>query len=342
MNEKKHIGGVFPLASVEVGDTPNSIWNAWTLDSKANYLFHNARSAIAYCVSQSRAKRFWIPAYICSAVSTLELSTISNLFYPVDEQFNPCSGFLEKNLVAGDIVLFVNYFGRPNHQAFTDFVRRKADVLWIEDCSQALDTGAPPLGDFRVFSPRKLLGVPDGGLLVDFYGCIQRPNLLPLKHKGAIELASKTRALKGKENRNDLWYPAFVKAEASMRVTLDGAHPVTRAILENTNMRNIARIRRENYLFLLRELGEISLLDDALLNWVPMGFPVRVSFRNEILKALHNNGVFASCHWSPLTVSTDRFLLEHSFSSEALTLPCDHRYSLEDMKFIVDLVRCLV
>jgi hypothetical protein len=73
---------------------------------------------------------------------------------------------LNAQLLADDLVIVADYFGWPPNQIFRDWVRERPDVLWVEDRAQVLWTGDPPWAPWCVFSARKLLGVPNGGILL--------------------------------------------------------------------------------------------------------------------------------------------------------------------------------
>ena len=336
----KIIGGVFALEDVSIERGIDSIWRHWTRSSKAQYLFHNARSAIRFVVEQQTPKIFWVPAYSCTEVACLSTRLTSQVkFYPVDAQLAPELNFLDDNIEPGDVVLVTNYFGRSCSKKITEFARDRASVIWVEDCAQALDTGVGPVGGVQIFSPRKLVGVPDGGLLVDFLGTITPPNLSSLVSGDLCMKAPQVRSEQLGRARNDLWFPAFKEAERSMSVSLERSHPETKKILSGVKLDKISAARKANYLTLYDELKEFAFFPEEPLSWVPLGFPIIVDDQERLLGYLHSKNIFATCHWSQLVAPKSEFQFEHNLSESLITLPCDQRYSTNDMLRIVAIVK---
>lgn len=336
MESNRFIGGVFAIEQQNVSRSYQSVWTRWAENAKAQYLFHNARSVFTYLVTQIRPSRLWLPAYCCQQISQLSnrLDTAVS-FYPVDEQLRPNIEFLYNCLRADDAVLVINYFGRCQSESLKRFVRSTKSVTWIEDCAQALALEGDPLGDFRVYSPRKLLGVPDGGVLVDYGGQLKVPALDPLTDEKIFLRPGELRARFSGEGRNDLWYPAFRAAEASMRVSQSQASTITMNVLLATDIDNLAIARRKNYIFLLEHLENLAFIKEKPVDWVPLGFPIAVNEQDKVLEHLHSRGIFASCHWKYLDAPKDKFSQEHKLANSLITLPCDQRYDIQDMGRIV-------
>ena len=330
------IGGVF--ASCDVSEpVEDSLWARWTKGAAAAYGFRNARSALWYILDQKRPRTFWLPAYCCPEVaSAAQAAKVSVAFYRLGPDLQPDLGDLAPHLEAGDVVLGVNHFGRPA-EALRPLAAARRDVTWIEDCAQAMDTAVPPWAPLRLFSPRKLAGVPDGGLLVDEEGQLAPPGLrrrsdARLRHAGLL----RRRDVGDRDNAR--WFDAFRKAEAAMTVEAVAMSPVTVKGLKGTAAEPALRARRYNYEVLRRELGALAFFPEPRPDWVPMGYVIRVEDAAAVGAQLAANRIFAPRHWARLAMSEPP-ALERSLSRQLLTLPCDQRYGEADMMRIVRTVR---
>jgi perosamine synthetase len=122
----------------------------------------------------------WVPGYFCDeALAPLRGLAAALRFYPCQPDLTPDWEFLERGVegTAGkQVLVLVHYFGFANaSQEAVDFCRRHGLTL-LEDAAHMLRL-APGLGmgELLVFSPRKLLAVPAGGVLVSspkFSGCL--------------------------------------------------------------------------------------------------------------------------------------------------------------------------
>ena len=174
------VGGVFALEETPMRPTSHSLLARWTADGRATYLFHNGRSCLRYVVADLRPRRLWLPAYLCPEIEVAVRGTADEVLYsPLVGELHPDTEFLVGELEAGDAVVGINYWGRPAAPSLSGAVGDLPGVTWIEDCAHTLDTGGAHFGDVRIYSPRKVVGVPDGGLLVDRAGILRPPELEP-------------------------------------------------------------------------------------------------------------------------------------------------------------------
>ena len=87
-------------------------------------------------------------------------------FYEVNYDLNILNLDWLNDVRSGDVVVLIDYFGFPSDKMVA--IGAKEKNAWVlRDASQALlsvhDDG---LADIVLFSPRKFLGVPDGGVLI--------------------------------------------------------------------------------------------------------------------------------------------------------------------------------
>lgn len=334
---REPIGGVFALEEPVRQADGETLLERWSKGAAAVHLFHNARSALSHILNSMQPSRLWLPAYLCPDTLQAVPDGLTLLYYPVGSALDPNFEVLESETRAGDAVLGIAYFGRPQPSVWRSMAQRRQDIFWIEDYAQALDTGGSPLSSLRIYSPRKLLGAPDGGILVDTDGKVPAP-LLELPGDTKFIDPYRMRAADPAGQLNERWYAAFRSVEAAMAVSRQAISVESRRILERTAVDPIANARRGNYRTLLETLSSHALFGDLPIDWVPLGFPMRFEDADGLCAWLAEHRVFAPRHWRDLPSPESDFPEEHALSRSLLTLPCDQRYGEDDMRFMAELV----
>jgi hypothetical protein len=336
--ERRIIGGVLPL-DVRLAIVANSVAARWQEDARWWYTAQNARSALVHLIRSKGPKTVWLPAFICCELAAAVSSVVSHLrYFSVADDLSPEVESLAANLATGDLVLAVDYFGRPPSADFRAFVGRRPDVLWVEDRCQALAPGSEPWGHWLLYSPRKLFGVPDGGILVGLMDTVVPPAHID-DDPYVVELFRPVLLRFEDEDSNDVWYSAYRQAESRMSVTTRPMSRLSAAILSSLDADEIVARRRQNFMRLAESLSDLGLFADTKPSWVPLGFPICIRDRDRVAKQLASARMFCARHWAELPSDPDRFRFEHQLGRQILTLPCDHRYGSADMDRLVRAVR---
>lgn len=334
MKKKNCIGGFFPLALPFKYNT-NNFFSYLNINPTNSLFFHNARSALRYLIISKKLKTIWLPAYICKEVAEVIRTTKCVVkYYPIKD-WSPDIGFLKKHIQQGESALAINYFGRMPVKDFLAFVKESRHVTWIEDRAHCLLPPEQIWGDYVIYSPRKMLGVPDGGII---QGKLFEPDFLELNSNNYIE-ASLSRFEDCNELNNEEWYSKYKAYEDLMPVGNYKMSRISMSILSSLNMKKIIEKRIANYELLYKELKDYSLLKCINKNFIPFGFIIKTKERDKLLKHLHNRKIFATTHWQELPVDKKDFPSEYKLSQELITIPCDQRYNSFDMKFIVKTVK---
>lgn len=338
MDDSRPIGG---FLGFELPGNDGGLRKLWGAHDE-RLAFTTARSALAHLLSSERSGAVWFPAYVCTEFARA-VPADRLRYYPHEADLSPKLDFLHEMVRPGDLVIAVNFFGRPPSPAFLAYVSDRRDILFVEDCAQAIDTGRPPWGDWRLFSPRKVVGVPDGGILVP---CSARAAALELAGSvrsdfAAVELATPQLARFEDEGEvhNDRWYGLNLAKESSLAISGRRISRLAWAVLGLLDADAIARKRRENFARLASRLAEWAFLPEACPEFVPLGFPVRLppGQRLQVQEHLYRHRVFPAVHWAELASPPREFPDEHSLASTLLTLPCDHRYGGAEMDRVANL-----
>ena len=298
--------------------------------------FWNARSALAHLLATVGARRVWMPAYICvEAASAAAGDGREVAFYSVGRDLTPDGPRLAAELRAGDAVLGVDYFG-TRAETLPELAPRFPNVTWIQDRAQALWPDPAPWGDHVLYSPRKLVGVPDGGVLVSRGGPVSPPHWAPDLDQSRLEPA-RLRAEDPRGLRSATWFPAYRAAEAAMTSAPRPISEVSKSVVEAVDPATLLQRRRRNARILLDRIGEAALLPAArLLGGAPLGVPVLAQDAGEAVARMAEARIFCARHWAELPSRATDFPVEHALARQLLTLPCDHRYDDDDMARVAE------
>ena len=329
------IGSVLALLEPTDGPLrPDGIWASWTGARRNASGYSSARSALAALLRFRDVERVWLPAYACAALAEGAVAR-ERLWYGVDAALEPDLGALEAGLRSGDAVVAIAYFGRHCGEGLRRLAASRPDVLWIEDRAQALDAEIPVWAEAALYSPRKLVGVGDGGVLVS-----DAPLPAPGRPGASRSAAQAARGRDPEGHRPELWFPLFQAQETAFAVDDVAISTESRQALERTALPPLAAARVANAAVLHAHLGDLTLWSEPL-DTAPLAVPVRIARRDAVAAALAQRGLYCARHWPELPSNSDAFPLAHRLAGELLSLPCDHRYDADDMLRIVAALRAL-
>lgn len=331
--QDRAIGGFMPL---EPGSrqAAGGLLAFWGVTDGNAWRFVNARSALAHLLRNCGARRLVLPAYICPELATAAADAgVATAYYPLSDALSPLVTALDAMLRPGDCAVAVDYFGRPPARDFRDLAAARDDVVWVEDRAQALRPGAAPWAEWVLYSPRKLFGVPDGGILLRTGGAV------PAAEHSSI--CAEDRALPRILRRDDAdesgsvaWFEAYRGVESRMSVSREPMSALTRLLLAGIDPEPVILSRRENFSILRDALPEFGVFDGPADDFAPFGYPVRAAAAEAIQAALARRRIFAARYWPSLPSDPKQFPAEHALARELLLLPCDQRYGGEDMKAV--------
>ena len=336
------IGGFLTLETPVA--SPGGMAAIWQIDRALAW--GNASSALSALVDHVRPGAVWLPGYLCATVLAAVPRGLRR-YFPVSAAMTPDLASLAA-LKPGDLVLAVNYFGRSPGQDWRDFVAAHPHVTFVEDCAQALDTGEPGWGDWRLYSPRKVLGVPEGGLLVPLSararGQEMQGPVLPPDPAVVVERMLPMLARLEAPGLNRLWHPLNQVAEASQIVSGRAMSRFALGLLASLDPAAALVARRANYVHLAEALPDLALLPESrplhAPRHAPLGFPILLTAaqRDAVLSALNARSIFPAVHWRDIAAPAE-FTSDHDRARRVATLPCDPHYGLQDMDRVVQELR---
>ena len=281
-----------------------------------------------------------MPAYLCRELASAA-GKAPLRFYPLDDQLSPDTYFLRSALGAGDLIVVIDYFGWPPSKTLLELAAEQHEVIWVEDRAHCLWTQDPPWAPWVLYSPRKLVGVPDGGILVGPKDA-DLPNARLECRDGAFSLPELMRFEDVGGTRHPSWYAAFQEREASLSVEALPLSHLTAALLQRIPLRQLVEARQRNFAILAELLSPHDLLHRSPSKIAPFGFVIKVDDAASLAAALATERFFCARHWADLASDATIFPKEHALSRHLLTLPCDHRYEGAELIRLADTVRRLI
>jgi dTDP-4-amino-4,6-dideoxygalactose transaminase len=313
----------------------DSLWRLWSADSAHASAFANARSALAALLAARAPRRIWLPAYACPALADAAAAVAAETrFYGVDQALEPDTAALTRQLGPRDAVVVVDYFGRPPGLAWRSLAGAFPELLWIEDRAQAMATAAPPFGSVRLFSPRKLVGVGDGGLL---FG--DSPFSAPDDDALDSWAPEDARARDPDGRAPETWRGLYRQREALHTVDSRRASERTLDALAALPAAPIAQARRANWRVLANALDDYALWGDPAPAFAPLAFPILVSDAARAVERLAQARIWAPRHWADPPSPAADFPQAHWLAAHCVSLPLDQRYDGSDMARVAAAVR---
>ncbi|MDB6059016.1 MAG: DegT/DnrJ/EryC1/StrS aminotransferase family protein [Verrucomicrobiales bacterium] len=302
-----------------------------------------ARGALKVLAERLCPKQVWLPSYLCPVM--LDCFGKRVRFYAVGADFRVSDHMWLENVGAGDLVVFIDYFGfrfwdQCGHKA-------KARGAWVvEDASQALlNEKFSESADYVVSSPRKFVGVPDGGILLargnqKLTDIKLRQPSSSWRHSAFTACVRRAEFDLNDAGQDRSWYQLYQESEAAAPVQPCVMSEVSQLILRCAiDWQQVAHLRRKNYRYLATALSRFALFPKLQPGMTPLGFPAFFKNRDAVRTALFARNIFPPIHWALKGFVPPDFVDSHDLSARILTLPCDQRYDRVDLKRIVDVIQ---
>lgn len=341
----KIVGGVFGLdLTTETSTTP-----PYTANASVHLV--NGRSAIRLAVDRLSPDTVWLPSYLCTSIVDAIRDLDSTIrFYPVSYELEAGARSWLDDLEENHLVLVIDYFGFPFDRNVCTEVRHRGAWLMLDACQALYSVPKPDFADFAVYSPRKFVGVPDGGVLSIVSARAEAAEFqeAALDHSPADWWFDSLRSLMLRREfdlrgGDRSWYELFGRCEENAPAGYYAISDFSQAVLDRSvNYRADAQARRTNFKYLADKLRAVALYKQLPEAVVPLGFPVRTADRDRVRQGLFGDSIYPPVHWPLGAYVPDEFAESHRLEADIMTIPCDQRYGREDMERVVASVEKLM
>jgi hypothetical protein len=284
---------------------------------------NTGRNALLYLVKARKIKKVFIPYFLCDSVSDmLQKNSIQYEYYPINNNLMPV---LNHELNGNEYLYVVNYYGQIDEDKIRGLKDRYGSI--IVDNTQAFFQRPLP-GIDTIYSCRKFFGVSDGAYL-------STDAFLEAELEVDISKDRMGHILGRFEGKASDYYEKCQKNDESFKeLPLKKMSKLTRTILGAIDYEKIRATRNHNFEYLHEKLRH----QNGLTLQLPYGaflYPFHIRNGSEIRIKMVERKFYIATLWPNVLRDHNKDSLEYNFASNILPLPCDQRYSLEDMDLML-------
>jgi len=297
-----------------------------------------------------RKPTFAFPDYMCSpSLWPLRQSGARLLFYPIDPltlqpDYQRCDA-----LPSFDVFVLVHYFGKPADAAKAGQWARARGARLLEDAAHVLHPidGVGEHGDFVLYSPRKLLPIPDGAFLVVRAPALALVTEMELAVGGLGRRAPSALLWTLRRSRlaplipeRAAEEPAFESDEPEMPMAKTPVMSATAcAIIAKTDLAMVARKRRQNAKAVIAAVAAHSGWTPLFQpgdDWVAHRVPMRCEnpdMAKRYFAQMRKAGLVAET-WPALAPGIAASSSAHQLRQTVLFLPCHQHLNTANLGVI--------
>lgn len=285
---------------------------------------NSGRNALLYVLKARKIKKLYIPYYLCDSISdTLKRNDIKFERYRIDKNFIP---LFDSVLHDNEYIYIVNYFGQLDNNTINKLKIKYGNI--IIDNAQAF-YNKPINGIDTIYTCRKFFGVPDGAY-------VSTDANINEKLEVDISKDRMSHILGRYEGEATDYYDKFQKNEEIFSYEpIKYMSKLTKNILGAIDYDNACRRRNENYDYLKSKLSKYNQLK-LKKSIGPFAYPFYVKDKGvEIRKELAKIKIYVPTLWPNVLNEVSLDSIEYEYAKNILPLPCDQRYTAEDMEIMV-------
>ena len=286
---------------------------------------NSARNALAYLIKAKEIRKIILPKLLCDCIEDICAEYgVQIRYYHVGFDFHPEQVSSDQD----EWVYIINFYGQLKDNEIRD-LHTKYERIIIDNAQAYFND--PIEGIDTLYSCRKFLGVPDGGLLyTDAH--IDETVENDLSHQKLAFLAGRL------EKSASEFYDQYVINENHFYGdSLKLMSLFTENILHSFDYDHIRSVRENNFKYLQSNLEGINQLNIVAPKG-PFMYPLMVDKADELREYLISNKVYVPVLWKNVIEDNAESTTEYSLASKCIPLPVDQRYGIEDMKRIVELI----
>jgi len=283
-------------------------------------------NCLAYLIRARKIEKLVIPYYLCDCIQNVchrEGTEVRK--YKINKDFTPVTDLV---LNDDEWLYVVNYYGQLTHMQIQNLAQRYTRI--IIDQAQAYFE-MPVAGVDTLYTCRKFFGVPDGAFL---YTDTAINEELPQD-----ESFGRMRFLLGRYERTASEFYSEYAANNFLlsNEPIKKMSRLTNNLLHGIDYNRVKHIRTSNYQYFHNQLRASNQLDLKAIEGA-FAYPLLVDNGAELRKKLIQKKIYVPTLWPNVLAETAEESIEYYYTANILPLPLDQRYSVEDLKIIVDIV----
>lgn len=290
-------------------------------------LLNSGRGCLEYIIRARKLKKIVLPYFMCDSVfNVLKKLGIELRYYHIDERLRP----KEVNIEDDEWLYLMNFYGQLTIEELNCLKKKYGRVIldMTHDYFQL-----PIEGMDTLYTCRKFFGVTDGAILYTEANII---NDLEID-----ESFDRIRFLAGRYERTaaEFYQDAVKNNEYFDDAPIRKMSRFTMNILKSLDYDRIKESRTKNYAVLHELLKEKNKLEIRLVDGA-FAYPFLVENGNLLRKYLIERKIYIATLW-PNVLSLPQNFCEYYYAKNILPIPCDQRYTEEDMRYIAEVINNL-
>ncbi len=289
-------------------------------------LLNCGRNALAYLLEAKGIKKLYLPYFLCDSVANVcKKYGVEVVFYHIGENWLP------KDLVIdGDAWLYiVNFYGQITRGDLARLAAAYRNII-IDNAQAYFD--APLANVDTLYTCRKFFGVSDGAVLYT-----------NSKLERSLEIDESFNRIHYVLGRYERTASEFYEEAAQNNDIFDN-EPIkemsrlTKNLLQSIDYEYVKQVRTNNFAYLHEKLREVNKLNVRLIEGAFM-YPLLIDDGMKIRKQLQQMKIYIPTLWPNVLEECEPDTLEYKFAAEILPIPVDQRYGIEDMEYLVEVIR---
>ena len=290
---------------------------------------NTGRNALIYLMKAKEIKKIYIPNYLCESVyEILEKYNYKYELYQIKEDFLPD---FNKELLDNEYLYIVNHYGQLSNNVIIKLKERYKNIIldnthaFFQKPIESVDT---------IYNCRKWFGVPDGAYLSTNFN---------LKEKLKKDFSKdRMKHLLGRyEEDASNYYNYFKENDIKFQEEpLKKMSDLTQDLMGAIDYKRVKKIRKLNYEYLDKKLKDINKLK---LNTpkVPFCYPLYLENIDveSLKKKLAEQKIYIPTLWPNVIKENPAESIEYKYTKNILPIPCDQRYGIKDMEFIIKTIK---
>lgn len=294
-------------------------------------LLNSGRCALEFVLrSLGIVSRVWIPFYTCEVIlEPIHKLGIPYSFYHIDGNLEIKDNI---SLGADEYLLYTNYFGLKDF--YVNKIADKYGKHLIIDNSQSWFS-EPIVGLNTIYSPRKFVGVPDGGVAY-FSSSVDVPFL---EQDCSCEKFSHL-LIRIDKGPTEGYFDFRINSEKIKGQNINLMSKLTFRILSSIDFNLIKKRRWSNYEYLHGMLKTLNQINFPCENGgsCPMVYPYKTDDLT-LRKKLIANKVYVATYWPNVFDWVGKGEIEYDLATTIIPLPIDQRYGIREMDRIVKIIK---
>lgn len=280
------------------------------------------RNCLAYLIVARKIRHIAMPYLMCNSVfDVCRQFGVKVSFYHTDENFRPRDLILRDD----EWLYLMSYYGQLETDEIIGYVDTFKRV--ILDLSQDY-FHEPVKGVDTLYTCRKFFGVPDGAILYT--------NVAIETELHVSESFMNMNYLLGRFERtaSEFYIESVENNKRFINKPIEQMSKLTENLLKSIDYEMVKNRRTNNYMYLHEHLSELNELQ---VNPAEGAFSYPLMVRNGMIvkKKLAKEKIYVPTLWPNVVSDMDENALERKMAENILPIPCDQRYTINDMQYVI-------